>query len=58
VSRLLLCCRNHPDDAKVAAQVDAYVVWRYGGEQFEGWKGRFWMHLLGGFAVGAAACCM
>lgn len=44
--------------AKLAAQVDAYVVWRYGGEQFGGWKGRFWMHLVGGLAVGATAWCM
>ncbi|KAL2001512.1 hypothetical protein VTN02DRAFT_1653 [Thermoascus thermophilus] len=39
----------------VAAQIDAYVVWKYGGEKYGGWKGRWPMHSIGGLLVGLAA---
>ncbi|KAL2220626.1 hypothetical protein M432DRAFT_666902 [Thermoascus aurantiacus ATCC 26904] len=39
----------------VAAQIDAYVVWKYGGSKYGGWKGRWPMHSLGGILVGLAA---
>ncbi|KAL2005085.1 hypothetical protein VTN00DRAFT_2935 [Thermoascus crustaceus] len=39
----------------VAAQIDAYVVWKYGGDKYGGWKGRWPMHSIGGVLVGLAA---
>lgn len=39
----------------MAAQVDACVVWTYGGEKYGGWKGRWIMHSLGGLVVGLIA---
>jgi len=39
----------------IAAQIDAYVVWAYGGVRYGGWKGRWIMHSLGGLIVGLTA---
>lgn len=40
---------------QIAAQIDAYIVWRYGGVKYGGWKGRWIMHSFGGIVVGLLA---
>ena len=40
---------------QIAAQIDAYIVWRYGGVKYGGWKGRWIMHSFGGIVVGHLA---
>ncbi|KAJ5880288.1 uncharacterized protein N7473_011341 [Penicillium subrubescens] len=39
----------------VAAQVDAYTVFMYGGREFGGWSGKWIGHSLGGLILGVIA---
>ncbi|KIN09028.1 hypothetical protein OIDMADRAFT_16805 [Oidiodendron maius Zn] len=36
----------------VAANVDAYVTWRYGGTEFGGWYGKWAGHSIGSIGLG------
>lgn len=38
--------------AQVAANVDAYVTWRYGGAEFGGWYGKWAGHSIGSIGLG------
>ncbi|KAJ5369787.1 uncharacterized protein N7496_005879 [Penicillium cataractarum] len=39
----------------IAAQVDAFTVFKYGGEEFGGWSGKWYGHSLGGLILGFIA---